>query len=164
MLKIIIVGSPGAGKSTFARKLRDITGIPLFYLDMLWHKPDRTTVTQEEFNNRLNGILQKDRWIIDGNYQRTLEPRLQACDTVFLMDLPLETCISGAESRIGKKREDLPWTELEFDPEFKQWIQDFPKNRLPQLYEMIETYKDNKEIMVFHSRKEADDYLAAMKK
>ncbi|MCI8755117.1 MAG: adenylate kinase [Oscillospiraceae bacterium] len=164
MLKIIIVGSPGAGKSTFARKLRDITGIPLFYLDMLWHKPDRTTVTQEEFNNRLNGILQKDRWIIDGNYQRTLEPRLQACDTVFLMDFPLETCISGAESRIGKKREDLPWTELEFDPEFKQWIQDFPKNRLPQLYEMIETYKDNKEIMVFHSRKEADDYLAAMKK
>lgn len=164
MLKIIIVGSPGAGKSTFARKLRDITGIPLFYLDMLWHKPDRTTVTQEEFNNRLNGILQKDRWIIDGNYQRTLEPRLQACDTVFLMDFPLETCISGAESRIGKKREDLPWTELEFDPEFKQWIQDFPKNRLPQLYEMIETYEDNKEIMVFHSRKEADDYLAAMKK
>ena len=164
MLKIIIVGSPGAGKSTFARKLRDITGIPLFYLDMLWHKPDRTTVTQEEFNNRLNGILHKDRWIIDGNYQRTLEPRLQACDTVFLMDFPLETCISGAESRIGKKREDLPWTELEFDPEFKQWIQDFPKNRLPQLYEMIETYKDNKEIMVFHSRKEADDYLAAMKK
>ena len=164
MLKIIIVGSPGAGKSTFARKLRDITGIPLFYLDMLWHKPDRTTVTQEEFNNRLNGILQKDRWIIDGNYQRTLEYRLQACDTVFLMDFPLETCISGAESRIGKKREDLPWTELEFDPEFKQWIQDFPKNRLPQLYEMIETYKDNKEIMVFHSRKEADDYLAAMKK
>ena len=150
MLKIIIVGSPGAGKSTFARKLRDITGIPLFYLDMLWHKPDRTTVTQEEFNNRLNGILQKDRWIIDGNYQRTLEPRLQACDTVFLMDFPLETCISGAESRIGKKREDLPWTELEFDPEFKQWIQDFPKNRLPQLYEMIETYKDNKEIMVFN--------------
>ena len=164
MLKIIIVGSPGAGKSTFARKLRDITGIPLFYLDMLWHKPDRTTVTQEEFNNRLNGILQKDRWIIDGNYQRTLEPRLQACDTVFLMDFPLETCISGAESRIGKKREDLPWTELEFDPEFKQWIQDFPKNRMPQLYEIIETYKDNKEIMVFHSRKEADDYLAAMKK
>ncbi len=164
MLKIIIVGSPGAGKSTFARKLRDITGIPLFYLDMLWHKPDRTTVTQEEFNNRLNGILQKDRWTIAGKYQRTLEPRLQACDTVFLMDFPLETCISGAESRIGKKREDLPWTELEFDPEFKQWIQDFPKNRLPQLYEMIETYKDNKEIMVFHSRKEADDYLAAMKK
>ena len=164
MLKIIIVGSPGAGKSTFARKLRDITGIPLFYLDMLWHKPDRTTVTQEEFNNRLNGILQKDRWIIDGNYQRTLEPRLQACDTVFLMDFPLETCISGAESRIGKKREDLPWTELEFDPEFKQWIQNKKKNRLPQLYEMIETYKDNKEIMVFHSRKEADDYLAAMKK
>ena len=51
----------------------------------------------------------------DGNYQRTLEIRLKACDTVFLMDVPTKVCLSGAKSRIGKKREDLPWTELEFD-------------------------------------------------
>ncbi len=164
MLKVIVIGSPGAGKSTFARKLRDITGIPLYYLDMLWHKPDRATVTQEEFNKRLAEILQKDRWIIDGNYQRTLESRLQECDTVFLMDFPLETCISGAQSRIGKQREDLPWIELEFDEDFKQWIMDFPKNRLPQLYEMIRKYKDSKDITVFRSRKEADNYLEVMGK
>ena len=48
MLKVIIIGSPGAGKSTFARKLRDVTGLPLYYLDMLWHKPDRTTISRSE--------------------------------------------------------------------------------------------------------------------
>ena len=47
--KIMIIGSPGSGKSTFARKLRDKTGLPLFYLDMIKHKPDRTTISSEEF-------------------------------------------------------------------------------------------------------------------
>ena len=131
MKKIIIIGCPGAGKSTFARKLKDMTGLPLYYLDMLWHKPDQTNIPKEEFDAHIREILEKDRWIIDGNYQRTLEMRLQKCDTVFLLDYPLEICLAGAQSRIGKKREDLPWIETEFDEEFKQWILDFSENQLP---------------------------------
>lgn len=159
MLKIMIIGSPGAGKSTFARKLRDATKLPLYYLDMIWHKPDQTNISREEFDTQLNEIIKRDKWIIDGNYQRTLEVRLRECDTVFLMDFPLEICLLGAQSRIGKKHEDLPWVESEFDEEFKQSIIDFPKNQLPQIYELLEKYKENKEIIIFKSRKEADDYL-----
>lgn len=159
MLKIMIIGSPGAGKSTFARKLRDITKLPLYYLDMIWHKPDQTNISREEFDTQLNEIIKRHKWIIDGNYQRTLEVRLRECDTVFLMDFPLEICLLGAQSRIGKKHEDLPWVESEFDEEFKQSIIDFPKNQLPQIYELLEKYEENKEMIIFKSRKEADDYL-----
>ncbi|MDE6745508.1 MAG: adenylate kinase, partial [Oscillospiraceae bacterium] len=120
--KIIVIGSPGAGKSTFSRRLRNITGLPLYYLDMIKHKPDKTTVTNEEFDRRLSDILQTDKWIIDGNYQRTMEMRLEKCDTVFLMDFPLEVCLAGAAARVGTKRDDLPWIEEEFDEEFRQWI------------------------------------------
>ena len=84
MRKVIVIGSPGAGKSTFARKLRDVSRLPLYYLDLLWHKEDRTNVTKEEFDQELQEILTKDAWIIDGNYKRTLEKRLEECDTVFL--------------------------------------------------------------------------------
>ena len=160
MRKIIVVGSPGAGKSTFARRLRDATGLPLYYLDMLWHKPDKTNISREEFDARLNRIVQKDEWIIDGNYQRTLETRLKICDTVFLLDYPLEDCLLGAESRIGKKREDMPWIETEFDEEFKQWIMDFSKDQLPQIYGLLEKYKKNREIVVFKSREESEIYLS----
>lgn len=159
MNKVVVIGSPGAGKSTFARALRDIIGLPLYYLDMLWHRPDESNISKEEFDARLEEIIKEEQWIIDGNYQRTLEVRLKACDTVFLLDYPLEVCLSGAKARIGKSREDLPWTEKEFDEEFRQWICDFPKEQLPQIYEMLEQYQDAKEIYVFKERNQAEEYL-----
>ena len=75
--RIIVIGCPGAGKSTLARRLRDETGLPLYYLDMIWHKPDQTTVSRDEFDNRLREIVSGDKWIVDGNYGRTLEMRFQ---------------------------------------------------------------------------------------
>lgn len=166
MSKIIIIGSPGAGKSTFARKLRDVTHLPLYYLDMLWHKPDRTNISREEFDIRLRELVQKDRWIIDGNYQRTLEIRFKACDTVFLLDFPVETCLFGVKSRIGKKREDLPWIESgpEINEEFKQQIIDFPQDALPQIYKLIEKYRKNRNIVIFRSREEINEYLQKMQR
>ena len=160
MRKVIIIGCPGAGKSTFARKLRDVTGLPLYYLDMLWHRPDQTNVSREEFEAQVKEIMKRDQWIIDGNYLRTMELRLRECDTVFLLDYPLESCLAGAEARIGKKREDMPWIETEFDEEFRQWIIDFPKDQLPRIYELIKKYQDGRDIVIFTSREEADEYLA----
>ncbi|MCI8961059.1 MAG: adenylate kinase [Lachnospiraceae bacterium] len=158
--KAIIIGCPGAGKSTFARILSDKTHLPLYYLDMLWHKPNRTTVDRTIFDEKLKEIVLKDKWIIDGNYGRTLEMRIQSCETIFLLDFPVEDCLAGAESRIGKQRVDMPWIETEFDEEFRQWIIDFPKNELPIIYELLDRYKSEKNIYVFHSRADIDDYLS----
>lgn len=163
MKKVIVIGSPGAGKSTFARKIRDKTGFPLFYLDMIWHKPDKTNITRENFDKELEKIFKKDAWISDGNYLRTLEMRLKMCDTVFFLDYPLEVCLEGASSRIGTEREDLPWEETEFDEEFRQYIVDFPKEQLPQMYELLEKYKQEKEWIIFRNREEADRFWEEFK-
>lgn len=157
--KIIVIGSPGSGKSTFSRRLRDVTGLPLYHLDMIWHKPDKTNISADEFDKALTDIMSADRWIIDGNYQRTLELRLKHCDTVFLLDYPLDVCLQGAESRIGVKREDMPWVETEFDEEFRQWIIDFQALKLPAIYQMLNDNNDKK-IVIFRSRQEADKYLS----
>ena len=162
MKRIIVIGCPGAGKSTFARKLRDKTGLPLYYLDMLFHRPDRTTVACEEFDQKLQEILKTDRWIIDGNYQRTLPTRFEACTDVFLLDFPLDLCLEGAAARIGTIRDDMPWAEQEFDPEFRQYILDFPKDQLPRIYELVEKYRDSRCITKFHSREEADRWFESL--
>lgn len=160
MKRVIVIGSPGAGKSTFSRQLRDRTGLPLHYLDMIWHLPDRTNISQEEFDEKLADILETESWIIDGNYGRTIEMRMKCCDTVFLLDYPLEICLEGARSRVGVQREEIPWVEEELDEEFKQWIIDFPKTKLPQIYKLLERYGEGKEIHIFRSRDDAEKYLA----
>ena len=159
MEKVIVIGCPGSGKTTFAEKLRDKTGLPLYYLDAIWHKPDRTHISREEYDARLAVILALDSWIIDGNYSRTIESRISACDTVFLFDLPVEVCLEGAVSRLGKKRCDMPWIDTELDPVLRREIEEFPNKNLPVVYEFIEKYKAEKQFVVFRSRSEAVEFL-----
>lgn len=159
MKRVIVIGCPGAGKSTFARKLRDKTGLPLFFLDRIWHLPDRTTVSREEFDAKLAEIIATDEWIIDGNYSRTLETRLKACDTVFLLDYPLDVCLEGAGKRVGQKREEIPWIEEKLDEEFRQRILEFPNTQLSRIYQLLEHYNDGRQIYVLRSRTEADEFM-----
>ncbi len=158
--KIMIIGCPGSGKSTFARKLRDKSGLPLFYLDMIKHKPDKTEISREEFDIKLREIVNLPEWIIDGNYQRTLDIRMSAADTIILFDLPAQVCLQGAIARMGTMREDFPWIETEETLEngFGEWIEEFSQKRLPEIYFLFDKYKD-KNIVIFKSREEADKYV-----
>ncbi len=162
MKKVIVVGCPGSGKSTFARKLQEKTGLPLYYLDMIWHKPDKTTLTKEEFDEKLHELIARDEWIIDGNYSRTLEPRLQACDTAFVLDLPLEVCLAGAQARVGTKRIDMPWEETELSQEFLNYILSFSQQQLPRLLQLARQYSAQKQVVFFRSRRECDDFLKSL--
>ena len=160
MQKVIVIGCPGSGKTTFAEKPQKRVELPLYYLDAIWHKPDKTHIPREEFDARMAEILATDAWIIDGNYGRTLEWRLAACDTVFLFDLPTEVCLEGVISRIGKRRNEMPWMETELDLEFKAQIEAFPQKELPTIYALLEKYKADKTVVVFQSRAQADAFLA----
>lgn len=157
MKKVIVIGCPGAGKTTFAEKLHKRTGLPLYYLDAIWHKPDKTHIPREEFDVRLQEILSRDHWIIDGNYRRTLESRLKVCDTVFLFDLPVEICLQGATDRLGMPRYDMPWIDKALDPRLKEEIEAFPTKNLPGIYALLQKYSE-KTIVIFHTREDADNY------
>ena len=108
--KILVLGCSGSGKSTFSRKLAARTGLPLIHLDNIWWRPDQTHITREEFDQKLNEILHDDFWIIDGNYSRTYEERIRACDTIIFLDYSEEVCMDGITRRVGQDRPDIPWT------------------------------------------------------
>ena len=161
MKRVIVIGCPGAGKSTFARKLAAKTGLPLHYLDMIWHQADRTVIGREEFDKCLDKLVNEDEWIIDGNYARTLPIRLTRCDMVIFFDIQLEKCIEGAKSRLGKNRVDMPWVDDEIDPEFLQWIIDFPRDIVPEIEHSLKDF--NKTIIRFHTREQADEFIDSLK-
>ena len=158
MKKIMIIGCPGSGKSTFARALAIKTGLPLHYLDMMYWNPDRTTKPKEEFRAALCETVKLPEWIIDGNYGSTLELRMEACDTVIFLDYPVDVCIAGVEERRGKPRPDMPWVEVEPDLEFIEFIKKYNEESRPKVIELLEKYKE-KNIIIFKSRAEADEYL-----
>lgn len=162
-MKIIVIGSPGAGKSVFSKKLREVTNLPLYHLDMLYHNEDGTHISKEELEEKLKEIFKEDKWIIDGNYQRTLEMRIKECDTVFLLDFQTKICLEGAKSRIGNNRDDLPWIEEKLDEEFEQRIINFSRDKLPKIYELLNKYKNNLNITIFKTREEADNYIEKLK-
>ena len=158
MKKIIVIGCPGSGKSTFARALHDKTGIPLYHLDMMYWNADKTTVEKSVFLEQLSAVLAKDKWIIDGNYGSTMELRMAACDTVVFLDYPLDVCLDGIKERRGKPRSDMPWIETEEDEEFIEFIKSYNEQQKPKVLELLEKYGD-KNIVIFKSREEADAFL-----
>ena len=128
MKKIIVIGCPGSGKSTFSKSLHKITKIPLYHLDMLFWNEDKTTVENSVFLDRLSKIIENSEWIIDGNYGSTMELRMQKCDTVIFLDYPLDVCLDGIKERKGKPRSDMPWIESdEDDADFIEFIKNYKR-------------------------------------
>ena len=161
--RVAVIGCSGGGKSTFSRALRDKVGLPLYHLDAIYWKADRTTLPKEEFRAIQRKIIEKNEWIIDGNYGSTIEWRIAACDILFFLDYPAEVCLAGVRARRGQKRSDMPWVEEEFDPEFREWIIDLHKNKLPALRELLKENEDKKSIVTFHSRADADSFIDSLR-
>ena len=163
MNRIMVIGCPGAGKSVFSRQLGKITGIEVIHLDNLWWKPDRTTVSREEFDEKLAAVLKQETWIIDGDYRRTMEVRMKACDTVIFLDYPPVICRQGIRERIGEKRDDLPWIEKEENQQLLEAVNNYASIRRPAVRELLEKYRD-RQIMIFRSRQQAQKWLDDLEK
>lgn len=162
MKKVLVIGCPGSGKSTFSRELQRITALPICHLDQLYWNADRTTVSNAVFLQRLHEVLGQERWIIDGNYSKTLELRLRRCDTVFFLDYPTEVCLSGIASRIGKLRPDLPWTETQADPELIEVVRNYPVRERQAVLALLEQDTDEKTVFTFQTREDAKGFLQSL--
>ena len=87
MKKIIIIGSCGAGKTTFAQKINKKLNLPLTNLDQLYWKPGWERTSKTEWREKVEQLVKGDKWIIDGNYQSTFDIRFPACDTIIFLDI-----------------------------------------------------------------------------
>lgn len=156
--RILILGCSGSGKSTLAIKLHALTGLPLYHLDNIWWKPDRTHISRDAFDLELERLLREPEWIIDGDYSRTYEVRIRASDTVIFLDYKEAVCMDGIIRRIGKCRPDIPFTETELDPELVQLVRQFHERNRPELLALMDRYLE-KEWIILKDRKETDEWL-----
>ena len=163
MKKVIVIGCPGSGKSVFSRTLHEKTDLPLYHLDMIYWREDKTFLTREELIGIINEIGKTDEWIMDGNYGGTMELRMSLCDTIIFLDYPTEVCLKGIMERRGTRRPDMPWTDSdELDGEFVDSVRNYNTYNRPRVLERINQYSD-KQTLIFTSREEANTFLESLK-
>lgn len=168
MRRVAIIGSPGSGKSTFARRLADITGIEVFHLDRIFWKPGWVETPRSEWIELQQRLVERPSWIIDGNYGATMDIRIQAADTVILLNFPRRVCLWRVAKRIfrfrGRTRPDMgEGCPDKIDVEFLRYIWRFRKREQDRIERRLDEAKTaGKQVICLKTRHEVGEYLASL--
>ena len=166
MQRIIIIGCGGAGKSTLARKLGEVLDLPVVHLDKLFWKPNWVETSREEFDALLAQELAKDKWIMDGNFNRTMPERIKRCDTIIYLDFSRVVCLMGVVKRVittyGTVRPDMgEGCPERIDFEFMKWVWNFNKNKRESYYKMLNEV-EGIETIVLKNRRAVKMFLKSL--
>jgi len=165
MNRIAIVGSGGAGKSTFSRELAALTGLPVVHLDRHYWQPGWIETPVEKWREIQSKLIAGENWIADGNYYRTFDLRFGRADTVIVLAFSRYLCLFRAFSRTirnyGKPIQSDGCPER-FELEFYRWIWNFPKTVLPELYSILDSYGNKLEVIKLETPKQAKYYLESL--
>jgi adenylate kinase family enzyme len=162
--RILIIGSGGAGKSTLARRLGERTGIEVVHLDKLFWHPGWVRTEKEEWFGIVRQAIEKESWIIDGNFGSTLEMRAGAADTIIFMDIPRHICIYRIVKRWvlynrGTRPDMAEGCEERFDWEFFLWVWNYPTRSKPEKELVLNRYANEKTVIRLRSNKEIEQFL-----
>jgi adenylate kinase family enzyme len=150
--RVLILGRGGAGKSTFARRLAEITGLPSIELDTHFWQPDLTPLSAQAWSQRQERLIASTSWIMDGDLgpHDVLAPRLRAADTVFLLDLPLWLC-AWRSLRRGRERYDY-WV----------WVVAYRIRDRRRIRRLIESEAPGVDVRVARRPADVEAFLAAV--
>ena len=164
MHKIAVIGSSGAGKSRLSRSMGEILGLPVIHLDKKYWLPGWTEPPKDVWRSRVQELVKRDRWIMDGNFGGTMEIRIAAADTVVFLDMPRTLCIWRTIKRvITYRKETRPdmadGCDEKFDLKFLKWIWDFPDRTRPRILEWLSTVEGQKPVFRLRSRNDVARFL-----
>jgi adenylate kinase family enzyme len=159
MQRILVIGSPGAGKSTLASHIAERLGLPLIHLDREYFGPGWAIPTKSEWRERVRVLADRPTWVMDGNYASTFDIRVPRATAIVWLDLPRWRCLTGVLWRVaknyGRSRPDLgPDCVERFDWSFLRWIWAYPDKMRLKTARMLERLRPDQRVYVLRSRSE----------
>lgn len=166
MKKIMLIGSCGAGKSTFAKRLHEILAIDIIHLDQYYWKPNWIKTEKDEWQNKISKLLEKDEWIMDGNYRSTMDLRLAYADTIIWLDFSPMVCLWRILKRRLKNNrvDEITGCRERISFELLKWILwKFPKENKKDIVKKIELQKNKQNLFILKSNEELALFLDKLK-
>ena len=150
MKRVVILGRGGAGKSTLAVRLGEITGFPVIELDKVFWRPGLVATPREQRAEIQRRLIGEERWIMDGDLglYDTVEVRLGAADTIIVLDFSLVRCAWRVVRR-SRERAD-----------FWRWLLLYRRQSRPLLMEAIARHATNADLHVLRNPEAVRRFLA----
>ncbi len=167
MKRILVLGSGGAGKSTLAQALGAQLGLPVIHLDAHYWQADWGAPPSDAWEQTVRELVQRETWVMDGNFSGTLDLRLKAADAVIFLDLPRLLCLWRIARRFwryrGQTRPDMAsGCEEKMDWEFVKWVWDYPKRSRPIVLQALRRNAKKREIIHLHTASEVRRFLQSL--
>jgi adenylate kinase family enzyme len=162
--RVLVIGSGGSGKSTFAKSLGKITRLPVIHLDGIYWKPNWTRASKEEWKRTISALLEKDEWIMDGNYGGSLPERIAAADTIVYFQINRIICLLQALYRIirNDRIDKITGCSERINLEYLQWIWEYPGKDHKKIMSLLEERKDAKNILIFKNRRQKNVFISRL--
>jgi adenylate kinase family enzyme len=164
MQRVLVVGSSGAGKSTFAAALGTATGLPVIHVDRLFWQAAWVQTPKEEFIAKVRAAIAGERWIFDGVNATTFDLRIPRADTIIWLRRSRVACLRRIAWRIlttyGTVRSDMaPGCPEKFDWSFIKWVWDFPRVYDPKIIAALDRHDAWGRTKILRSDRETSAFL-----